>query len=437
MPFPETTLADSSSTGTIDQPEKKEPQVDSRGGQDALSWMTDILDQRSVHQNRTTGGHKKGKILQRKRVDTRIKGHGPPQTHLSLSDRIFGKEVTPRRSRRKTVSKQNTAPSQPESAPTKPADHLSIKSKGETKGPSADAKKYSSKKQETKARRNRSSFHTSKRVHETRGASRAYSTSRTLQANGGLEESWDCSRELPESGDISDEAGITNKSDPTSAPREVASPESKAVDPASKPLFWSHSSQTRPDGGKLIVHYCRNLESTEEVAKLFHNSPVIGFDMEWKSNASANHSVQSNLSLIQIANEERIALFQIALFKPAKGLSDLVAPSLKLILESPEITKVGVSIKADTTRLRKYLGINAVSIFELSHLFKLVKFGQSNPKLVNKRNINLSDQVEEHLGLPLNKSEDVRCSDWARPLNYNQVQCMLLPASFVGKPEMF
>ena len=196
-------------------------------------------------------------------------------------------------------------------------------------------------------------------------------------------------------------------------------------------LFWTHTAQRTPSGQKPIVHYCRTLENTEQVSRLFLDSKVIGFDMEWKANASSTDSIQNNVSLIQIASEERIALFQVALFKPAKTQKDFIAPSLKKILESPHITKVGVSIKGDTTRLRKFLGIDTRSIFELSHLFRLVKYGQANPKLVNKRVVNLSDQVEEHLGLPLEKGVDVRCSDWTRPLNYQQVQCKFCtPTSF-------
>lgn len=145
--------------------------------------------------------------------------------------------------------------------------------------------------------------------------------------------------------------------------------------------------------------------------------------MEWKAQAFASDSIQNNLSLIQIANEERIALFQTALFRPARAMQDFVAPSLKWLLESPDITKVGVAIKADSTRLRKYLGIEARSIFELSHLYKLVKYGRASPKLVNKRGVSLSEQIEEHFGLPLEKSDDVRCGDWTRSLNYRQVQC--------------
>ncbi|CAI7617859.1 unnamed protein product [Penicillium palitans] len=192
--------------------------------------------------------------------------------------------------------------------------------------------------------------------------------------------------------------------------------------PSPTPQYWSHSSQHSPEGRKLIVHYCRTLQSTEEAVQHFFGSKVIGFDMEWKAQASGWDSIQSNVSVIQIANEERIAIFQVALFKPARSLEDLVSPSLKRLIESPDVMKVGVSIKADCTRLRKYLGIDAKATFELSHLYKLIKYGKDNPKLVNKRGVNLSEQINEHFGLPLEKSDDVRCGDWTRALSYRQVQ---------------
>lgn len=202
--------------------------------------------------------------------------------------------------------------------------------------------------------------------------------------------------------------------------------------PSSTPQFWSHSSQHSPDGRKLIVHYCRTLQSTEEAVQHFLGSKVLGFDMEWKAQASGWDSIQSNVSVIQIANEERIAIFQVALFKPARSLEDLVSPSLKRLIESPDVMKVGVSIKADCTRLRKYLDIDAKATFELSHLYKLIKYGKDNPKLVNKRGVNLSEQINEHFGLPLEKSDDVRCSDWTRALSYRQVQCEYLEASTIS-----
>lgn len=189
---------------------------------------------------------------------------------------------------------------------------------------------------------------------------------------------------------------------------------------SSEPIYWSHRLHKGPDGKPIVVHYCRSLATTEEIARLFLEDKVIGLDLEW--NIQGSNDIQSNVSLIQIANDRRIALFHIAQFKPAKGLHDFVSPTLRRILESPEVTKAGVSIKADCTRLRKYLGIDTQGIFELSHLHRLVKYCQTSPKLVNKRLVNLSEQVEEHFGLPLLKEGDVRCSDWSRFLNYNQVQ---------------
>ncbi|KAL2860878.1 3'-5' exonuclease [Aspergillus lucknowensis] len=144
--------------------------------------------------------------------------------------------------------------------------------------------------------------------------------------------------------------------------------------------------------------------------------------MEWKAQARALDSIQDNVSLIQLASSDRIALFQISRFVPGNTLKDLVSPTLKRILESPNITKVGVAAKADSSRLRKFLGIDARAIFELSHLHRLVKYYHSNPALINKRVVRLNEQVEEHFGLPLEKDDDVRCSNWASPLTYRQVQ---------------
>lgn len=189
---------------------------------------------------------------------------------------------------------------------------------------------------------------------------------------------------------------------------------------SSKSQYWSHRVQKSPDGEAIAVHYCRSLAATEEIAKLFLDDKVIGFDLEW--NIQFSNAIQSNVALIQIANEKRVALFHVAQFKPATGLHDFVSPTLRRILESPEVTKAGVSIKADCKRLHKYLGINTQGMFELSHLHRLVKYCQTSPRLVNKKLVKLSEQVEEHFGLPLLKDGDVRCSDWTRFLNYDQVQ---------------
>lgn len=189
--------------------------------------------------------------------------------------------------------------------------------------------------------------------------------------------------------------------------------------PATK--YWSHHLHKAPGGNPIIIHYCRSLRTMEDVAQYFLGDKVIGFDMEWKASATYADGIKDNVSMIQIANEKRVALFHVASFIGTDP-KHFIAPSLRQIIESPNVTKVGVHIKADFTRLRRYLGVNARGIFELSHLHRLIKYSQSQPKLVNKRLVNLNDQVEEHFGLPLLKDAEVRCSDWTRPLNYDQVQ---------------
>src|SRR5690606_17952265 len=86
--------------------------------------------------------------------------------------------------------------------------------------------------------------------------------------------------------------------------------------------------------------------------------------------------------------------------------------------------KVGVGIKADCTRLRNFLGVEAKSIFELSHLYKLVKYSTSElSHLVNKRLVGLSQQTEEYLRLPLYKGEVIRSSNWSQALDMGQIIC--------------
>jgi hypothetical protein len=190
--------------------------------------------------------------------------------------------------------------------------------------------------------------------------------------------------------------------------------------------FWSHTLYRGPESKKPTVHYCRSLAATERVIQsYFMNKKVIGFDIEWAPEyiKYANKTPRTALSLIQIASEERIALFHIAQYpkRDHETAVNFVAPSLRKILEDPGVTKVGVAIKADCTRLRKNLGIKAQGLFELSHLYKLVKFSESkDTHLINKMLVSLATQVKEHLHLPLFKGE-VRGSDWSQALSMAQI----------------
>lgn len=198
--------------------------------------------------------------------------------------------------------------------------------------------------------------------------------------------------------------------------------DAKLACPSTRASYWQYLLYRGSNGERVKVHYCKSKATTERIAQLFLNQEVLGFDIEWKPQALATEGIKKNVALIQIASEERIALFHIARYWEDEKNDDLLAPTLKEIMESTKITKVGVSIKADCTRLRKFMGIHSRGLFELSHLYKLVKFSLQNVKMINKKLVSLSFQVEEHLQLPMWKG-DVRSSDWSGELDYEQIYC--------------
>ena len=186
-------------------------------------------------------------------------------------------------------------------------------------------------------------------------------------------------------------------------------------------LYWQSSWYRSLEDQKVIVHYCKSLEKSEEVAKMFLDNDVLGFDVEWKPNCRTADGIRKNVSLVQIANEERVALFHIARFGKGETEADLVPPTLKIIMESADISKVGVSVRSDCTRMRTHMGIKSQGQFELSHMHTLVQYSKGQIKCLNKRLVSLSKQAQEHLGAPLRKGK-VRSSDWSQDLNMEQVQ---------------
>ncbi|GKT58722.1 3'-5' exonuclease [Colletotrichum tofieldiae] len=186
--------------------------------------------------------------------------------------------------------------------------------------------------------------------------------------------------------------------------------------------FWSYTLYRGPpeDEGerKVKVHYCKSRHTMERVCQYFVDDKVLGLDLEWFPEARKDSGPKKNVSLIQIANESRIALFHVALFPN----DDFVAPTFRKIMEDADVRKVGVAIKGDCTRMRTHLGVDTKGIFELSHLHKLVKYSASGRvDLINKRMVTLALLVQEHLGLPMFKGSDVRSSDWSQSLNMSQL----------------
>ena len=183
--------------------------------------------------------------------------------------------------------------------------------------------------------------------------------------------------------------------------------------------FWHYNLYRGPDNQKINLHYCQSFEVAERASKHFQNHKVIGLDLEWKPNATVGSGIKKNLSLIQLASEDRIALIHLAVFKGEKP-EELLPPTLKEILESTEISKVGVAIKADCSRVAKHLGVRVRGQLELSHLYNVVTHSATHPERVNKRCVALAMLAQECLQLPLAKGE-VRYSDWDKHLKYDQI----------------
>lgn len=224
-------------------------------------------------------------------------------------------------------------------------------------------------------------------------------------------------------------SAIENIDPPSTSLQYQMSPESfqnarKSAE-GSPASFWSHTmyKSLQDDGAikNVKVHYCTSKKTMDFVCqKYFLGEEVLGFDLEWSPCATKEKGPRDNVSLIQIASPSRIGLFHCALF----AKDDFVAPTFRTIMEDPNVKKVGVAIKADCTRLKNYLGVEARGIMELSHLYKVVKYTkEKQPNKIDKHLVSLANLAKEYLRLPLYKGASVRESNWGRVLNGQQIAC--------------
>ncbi|KXL50559.1 hypothetical protein M433DRAFT_36240, partial [Acidomyces richmondensis BFW] len=183
--------------------------------------------------------------------------------------------------------------------------------------------------------------------------------------------------------------------------------------------YWTYKLYKDSAGETPLIYYCQKFEQAQEQAKKFLHEPILGFDLEWEPNTKAK-TIKQNVSLIQIAAEDKIGLFHIARFVGDKT-EDLMPPALREILESDKIVKAGVNVANDSTRLAKWLGVNMKGLFELSHLYKVVKYSHSNRSAIDKKPLKLAEQVQQALLLPM-KKDDVRVSNWSKRLNSQQTE---------------
>ncbi|KAF8323471.1 ribonuclease H-like domain-containing protein [Cantharellus anzutake] len=102
-------------------------------------------------------------------------------------------------------------------------------------------------------------------------------------------------------------------------------------------------------------------------------------------------------------------------------MSKKIPPSLRVLIESPRILKLGVGIEEDAAKVRRDFGIEFHGAVELTFLARTFNssFTGDHPKSL----ISLARLTEHYIGLPLKKSKKVVLSNWECPLTENMIKC--------------
>jgi hypothetical protein len=223
----------------------------------------------------------------------------------------------------------------------------------------------------------------------------------------------------------------------------------REAEPGSPESYFSYQFYEGPaeppstEPTPVQVHYCKTVTEMEDVCtKYFADEKIVGVDLEWQVyiRKHLQDDPRQHVSLIQMSSPTHIALFHLALFSPSAldgfdefdsgamksipGPEDLIAPTFRAMMADPSIIKLGVCIMGDTNRMKKYLDVDTIGSFELSHLWKVVRYRpyRHMHKKVNRSPVRLALQVKDILGIPMYKENDVRASDWTRPLSQAQIE---------------
>lgn len=183
------------------------------------------------------------------------------------------------------------------------------------------------------------------------------------------------------------------------------------------PIQFSSDLFRGPDNRRPVISYSDNYNDSERIARRFLGESVVGFDMEWvyPERTPAPRPLQEMICSIQVAKEDEIALIHIGRHQ-GRTPEDLLAPSLRRLIEDPGIRKTGQSIMGDFWRLKTYFAVQPKGAFELSYFHTLLVRDEPN---YETRYITggLRRLVEIHFpGLSLYKDVKMH-TDWQARLN--------------------
>ncbi|MBC8207001.1 MAG: 3'-5' exonuclease domain-containing protein 2 [Kiritimatiellales bacterium] len=140
------------------------------------------------------------------------------------------------------------------------------------------------------------------------------------------------------------------------------------------------------------IHLIRTPEEADRAAEKLKAESLLGFDTETRPAFRVGESYRP--SLLQLASEKEVFLFQIQKTGLTKGLCDILA--------SPEIIKTGVSIRDDVSELRKITNFEPAGFIELATCAKKARI----------KNLGLRGMAALLLGFRISKREQV--SNWAK-----------------------
>jgi ribonuclease D len=182
-----------------------------------------------------------------------------------------------------------------------------------------------------------------------------------------------------------------------------------------------------------------HLEAEHLVTTLFHASTMLAVDLEW--DLSLDNA--SRIDMLQIGDAENVVLVHTAVFAEEIGQlllnAIVVLPSIKALLASPNVAKVGVNIagkfllylcgivndsiqKGDMSRLTKLYGwCEMRNLIDLSYMAQAVRPLAWNTTVFGN-GPGMSDLVRYFLLMDLPK--DCQLSCWsAIELSLNQIKC--------------
>jgi ribonuclease D len=201
--------------------------------------------------------------------------------------------------------------------------------------------------------------------------------------------------------------------------------------PTKKPQHFSWRLARGLKRERVSLKTSTTIEDSETIAHSFLDEEVVGFDMEWYYNPDAtDRNVNSNerpipyiteihdrISVIQVASLSRVALFHVGKHE-GETPEELLAPSLRAIIESPNIRKVGQSIMGDYRRLQEYFRLSPQAFFELSYFHNLITPDRDNKTLYLTGG--LKALVSAHFcGFKLEKDHRMHM-DWTKDLTEMQ-----------------